>query len=343
MNGLKLFLKLFLAVLFLVSGFAKLFPIEPFELLIVNQSFIGWGFVPFISRLIIAFELFLGLALLTNIYYRKIFLPVSFLLLLAFNIQLIASMAMQTAGDNCGCFGEVLPMSPLEALLKNIVLMVVIAFLYIKNERQDDKSIKPLILLSVLSVSLVFIIAPYKPYVTVKNTEEPIVKIEEKKVIVSDTIKRITGKKEEVKKKDTVAIVPEEKQEEIKYNSIFGRFKSFSGNINVNLDEGLKLVALFSLDCEHCLETAMKIGELSKTTKVPPLYILFFGEEDYVKTFFREAKAEFPYKILTPQDFFPMITSAPPRVCLLKNGKILADWNSGHDIPVELVRFLGRE
>ena len=109
--------------------------------------------------------------------------------------------------------------------------------------------------------------------------------------------------------------------------SVFASFKEFSGNQSVNLDDGIKIVCLFSLDCEDCMETAFKLGKAKHDwNNFPPLYILFLGDEEQVKNFFDAAETTFPYKIISPQTFFPLIKNYPPRIVLLNNGKIIGDW-----------------
>ena len=45
---------------------------------------------------------------------------------------------------NCGCFGELLPMTPIEAIIKNIVAISLLGVLYYllpKNNHKTDKSV----------------------------------------------------------------------------------------------------------------------------------------------------------------------------------------------------------
>ncbi|MHC1738815.1 MAG: MauE/DoxX family redox-associated membrane protein [Ignavibacteriaceae bacterium] len=340
-----LILKYLTGILFLVSGFSKLFPIEPFELIIVNQKIMGWELVPYFSRLLIGFELFLGFSLLQNSYVKKIFLPASFILLGIFNIQLIYSMLANTAGDNCGCFGEVISMTPMEALLKNIVLMGIILWVH-RNYSQENFKLPVIIGYLVFSYFIVLYIAPIKPYVV--HTEPEPEKKETRDApatvpaddIAKDEIRENALRKpliEKAKEKEKIKV------DTVRTKSIFSRYTLFSDGKKVNLDSGIKLVALFSLDCDHCQETAKQLGQLKRVTKIPPVYILFFGEERQIKGFFDFAGTTFPYKIISPQEFFPMITAAPPRVCYLQNGKIMGDWNSSVNIVGELKKLLGRE
>jgi hypothetical protein len=75
------------------------------------------------------------------------------------------------------------------------------------------------------------------------------------------------------------------------------------------------------------MQTAFKLGQAkNEWANFPPLYILFLGEEEQVNNFFDAAATTFPYKIISPQTFFPLIKNYPPRIVLLRNGNIVGDW-----------------
>lgn len=57
-------------VLFIVSGASKLFPVEFFELELVEKGVSSWNIAPFIARIAIAFEIALGLLLITYLPSR---------------------------------------------------------------------------------------------------------------------------------------------------------------------------------------------------------------------------------------------------------------------------------
>ena len=69
------------------------------------------------------------------------------------------------------------------------------------------------------------------------------------------------------------------------------------------------------------------LAELSDEEGFPPLYCLFFGEASEVPQFFEAAGREFPWHIPSIDDFFASLESFPPRICLLKEGKIEKDWD----------------
>jgi hypothetical protein len=134
-------------------------------------------------------------------------------------------------------------------------------------------------------------------------------------------VKVDTSTKNNVVAKNTVTYTPK--------TSIYASFKNYSDGITANVDKGTSIVALLSLECEHCMETARKIGELSKEQKIPPVYFLFFGSPGELDHFFEVAQYRFPYKIIEPQVFFPLLgdNPSPPRISVLKEGNIVADYN----------------
>ena len=66
-------------------------------------------------------------------YFKKIIIPATILLLLAFTVYL--SISIFTTKDwgmsgNCGCYGQWLPMNPFESAIKNLVLIGIIIWIY---------------------------------------------------------------------------------------------------------------------------------------------------------------------------------------------------------------------
>jgi len=315
--------RILLGLLFILSAVSKLLPIEAFDLTLVNQGITNWTIAPYLSRLIISIELFLGISFFVNSLVKKISIPFSFLLLIVFCIHLTYLIAVGSGGKNCGCFGELIPMSSVEALIKNIVLIFLITWLNKKLTLTE----KPNYSLSFGLFSLVFaglfLIFQVKPY-NITPSEE----INQESIDLRNPEEN-TEQKETPNENELINPQPKSlpKEEVQRVKSIFSSFKDFSGGETVNLDSGIKLICLFSLDCEDCMETAYKLGQAKKDWKnFPPLYILFLGEEEQVNNFFDAAAITFPYKIIPPQTFFPLIKNYPPRIVLLNNGKIVGDW-----------------
>ena len=149
MTNLRITLQLFLAATFLFSAYTKAVAPGFFEVLLEQQ-----GLVPsrlygaWVTRIIIAIETWLGLCLLLSFYTRFI-LRFSFLLLVAFSVHLGYLIAIGETG-NCGCFGEMISMSPLASLGKNLLLLSVNGFLLRYKFRGNKKPLITWLLLPLL-------------------------------------------------------------------------------------------------------------------------------------------------------------------------------------------------
>ena len=64
----------------------------------------------------------IAIGILQNHFIKSFVIPITILLLTAFCIHLGIQMVEHGAmNGNCGCFGQLIPMTPLEAAIKNII------------------------------------------------------------------------------------------------------------------------------------------------------------------------------------------------------------------------------
>ena len=142
-KNLPLLIRLFISALFLLSAFAKLYPTPMYGITKIFEEgqLIPLGFseevAPYISRFIIAIEFFIAFTILQTNYLRRIVLPLSIGMIAIFSLHLSYSVFLGDS-ENCGCFGELIPMSPIEALIKNIFTILLLLYLY-KNTNNDGK------------------------------------------------------------------------------------------------------------------------------------------------------------------------------------------------------------
>ena len=138
MAYLRTALQFFLALTFLFSAYTKAVAPGFFEILLEQQGLVpsrlygAWA-----TRFIIALETWLGLCLLLS-FYTRLILRLSFALLCAFSIHLVYLIAIGETG-NCGCFGEMISMSPLASLIKNLVLLAVNGLLLCYKYKENKK------------------------------------------------------------------------------------------------------------------------------------------------------------------------------------------------------------
>jgi len=156
-------IRIFVSLVFILSAYAKLYPsalmgISTFEVKYLGGMGIKGDLAKIASRLIIGLEFSIAILLLLPYYLKKIVIPSTIALLSAFTIHL-AIQAYGGLASNCGCFGDLIPMTPLQAMMKNIftIGLLIIPLTKFKKAFTDTKNIHPIFHVG-LSVSLLMFI-----------------------------------------------------------------------------------------------------------------------------------------------------------------------------------------
>ncbi len=123
-----LLLLLLLSGIFVYSALSKLNSIEPFEWTFMDMVFSN-TLAYFAARLMIGFELLIALFLVGHFYLKKFTYPITIIFLVAMSIYLIVLLITKGNNMDCGCFGDELPMTPLQSILKNIVMLAMVFIL----------------------------------------------------------------------------------------------------------------------------------------------------------------------------------------------------------------------
>ena len=158
-KNLPMIIRVLISALFLLSAFAKLYPTPMFGITKVFEQgqLIPMGFpedlVPYLSRFILAIELLIAFAILQKNYLKTLIIPSSIGLLVLFSLHLTYSIFLGDT-ENCGCFGDLIPMSPFQALIKNLITIAVLGYLY-KNTSDDKENSYSKLSIQFLSVLLV--------------------------------------------------------------------------------------------------------------------------------------------------------------------------------------------
>ena len=325
-------IRIIVAILFIISALAKLskahlldspyFAISTFEVKQLYPMGFSEGFAPYFSRILIGIELALGLLLLQKNYLRKFIVPVTILLLLVFigHLSYVTFLSGGNSG-NCGCFGELLPMTPIEAIIKNVVAVGLLVYLYVllpKEIKYENFWVLTTVLFA--SILAIFMLAPIhppasnfevsKPEETTKDTVTELAVDTTAILLSNDSIK-----KEEVKAIKT--LVKPEINEPQKHKSGYTQYFS-------KIDSGRKTLCFFVPGCEHCRVAAKELTELKQKDKsFPEISIIFMNEEaELIPDFFKFAGAKYPYKIIEVIPFWNVLGSGKdtPGVKYLWNG-----------------------
>ncbi len=327
-NTIAWAIRIIIAFLFIVSAVAKMYPspyfaISTFEVKQLYSLGFSEAIAPFFSRILIGIELALGFLILQKHFLKTFIVPITILMLAVFvgHLTYVTFLSGGNSG-NCGCFGELIPMTPIEAIIKNIVAIALLVFLYYLLPKNNHKTENFWILTTVLFATIlgIFLLAPIQP----PNNEfsvSPVIETE----LISDSITteveqlKITEKAIETVKIDSskikkIDIIPAV----IKTKSGYAKYFS-------KIDSGKKVLCFFVPGCEHCRETAKELTEMKKLNPdFPEMTIIFMDEEaNLIPDFFKFAGANYPYKIIGVIDFWKVLGTGKdvPGVKLLQDGK----------------------
>jgi len=283
-------LSIIVGSIFIYSGYTKLFPvIETFEFTFVELGIANWYTAPFIARLFLGLEFFVGCLLILNYQLKKITIPITIILLSFFTIYLIIQIFVSGNNGNCGCFGEHLKMTPLQAIIKNAIMFGLLFIVYFIYEGWKIKYNS--LLLSFVGVTLIltpFIINPIDYNYTSNNLDEKV-------------------------------------NYPLALNLLFQPEDSSKVEIpKVDIRKGNHVVAFLSLKCPHCKIAAKKFRLIKKNNPQISIYFILNGQKSDYSNFIEETKADnIPYSFCLGKTFVKLASFRLPRIYYLDNGIVL--------------------
>lgn len=170
-NIISWVIRILISALFLVSAYAKVYhePSAYFSITTFEQKqLVPLGFdsslAAFFSRTLIALEFTLGILIMLPFQLKRVVIPITIGILAFFSIHLGIQIYLTGNAGNCGCFGALIEMTPLEAIIKNVLaigLLVILYFLQKSNQfvKNDLWFFSPVFY---LFLALLFIYIPIK-------------------------------------------------------------------------------------------------------------------------------------------------------------------------------------
>ena len=320
-------IRILIAALFLVSAFAKIYPdpsmlfsISKFEFTQLYPMGFGRDFSAFLSRFLIGIEFALGFLILLPFNLKKVVIPSTILMLAFFCVHLTIEILTGGNKGNCGCFGSLLPMTPLQALIKNLLSIGLLILLYLKfsNELKSKNSLAAIGSLTLACIATLFLMIPMKFQPESKKNvpviEEPKNEVQiNNDTIVNEKIQTQVTVKDTSKTKKIENLGPKKK-------------KSGFAKIFPKIDEGKKVLCFFAPTCDHCMATAKELTELKRSNpNFPDIQMIFMDEgPEEIPAFFKFAGAEYPYYVMDIIEFWQTIGNGreTPGVVYLWNGNV---------------------
>jgi uncharacterized membrane protein YphA (DoxX/SURF4 family)/thiol-disulfide isomerase/thioredoxin len=330
-------IRILIAGLFLVSAYGKIYPdpsaygtISMFEVKQLYPLGFNAELAKIFSRSLIGIEFGLGLLLLFPFDLKKWVIPSVVLMLGVFVVHLSIQMAVSGNKGNCGCFGALLPMTPLEAILKNVLSIGLLLILWKRYGTQLPEKSNIWFLTTVLSLCmlLMFIFIPTYKAATVVQTPTPVV--EQATAINTATDVSQTQDPKALKTPVTVA----DTASKVKKPKDLGPKPKKSGyeKYFANINDGKKLLCFFAPSCDHCRAAAKQLVAMKNSIPdFPELQILFMDEAaEEIPDFFKFAGAQFNFKTLDIIEFWGVLggNRDVPGVAYLWNGNVVKFYHS---------------
>ncbi|MFO0356093.1 MAG: MauE/DoxX family redox-associated membrane protein [Sphingobacteriaceae bacterium] len=290
---LKIFLALFSAALglvFIYSGYTKLDPvIETFEFTFVDIGIGNWYTAPVIARLLIGLEFMIGILLIINYNLKKFTLPLTIGLLGFFCIYLLLQIIFSGNSGNCGCFGEHLKMTPLQAIIKNVVMIVAALPIYFYWNGWSIRFNKLFIsFFGLTAVMIPFIVNPVDYTYTSNNLDEEVNYPLELDLLF--------------KPEDTSKV-----ERPIK-----------------DIRKGKYVLAFLSLKCPHCRIAAKKFHLIHKNNPEIPLYFVLNGDKKDLKAFYDDTRTnDIPATFALGKSFVNLSGTNLPKIYYIDNSIVI--------------------
>ena len=303
---LGILLSISLGLIFIISAITKMIPMEPFEYQFVDIGVATWKTAPYIARIFIGIEFFIGFLLILNIALKKFTLKVSIAFLVFLTGYLIYKIIIDGNAGSCGCFGEALPMSPLEGIIKNIVLIAccIVCYFAIEKEFWSTKAKKVMTpLLFITAMCLGFFVYPID-------------------IVFTSTLD--TSK---VNYKVPLELMYQETQKE---------------KPSINLLKGKHIIAFLSLSCPHCKIAAKKLHVIHKKNPTLPIYIALNGDIEKKEPFLENTQiADIPHNLfLGPKDWISVAGINLPIIMYVQDGIVIKKFNGSQIEQADMEKWM---
>jgi uncharacterized membrane protein YphA (DoxX/SURF4 family) len=279
-----------IGLLFIYSGYSKLEPIEPFEFTFVDMGIAGWRTAPFIARFMIGLEFFIGLMLIFGLFIKRITIKLTVISLILFCLYLTFVIINTGNNGNCGCFGNKISMTPLDALIKNGITLIACFFIYkyyngLNYGRQSKWLLGFLFLGS-------FAIPHILNYVDLDYSSAYLTKKEDHFKLELDSLYKDAKKNKPP----------------------------------TDLGKGKHIIAFMSMSCPHCRIAAKKLRIISEKNPTISMYLVLNGDDEKINPFFEDTKAtNIHYCILNGKNFIYLAGLNMPAIYMVNNS-VVENW-----------------
>jgi uncharacterized membrane protein YphA (DoxX/SURF4 family) len=281
-------LRIVLGIIFLYSGYSKLFNTLPLEMSLTDTGLFNWGIAPFVSRFFVGLEFLLGFMLILGFRLKKITTPLAIGLLSVFSLYLLFLLITQNSNVDCNCFGDKILMTASQALVKNIVMILMLGcFLKFSTafELDFDKNSN----FYYLFISAMII---YSPFISNKM-DANFANFDKNKTNYTPPLHLLNPSNDTAISK-------------------------------INYKSGKQILAFLSISCKHCNYTAKKLGIMKRQNPNLPISLIINGDKKELNTFIEKNNARnLSFQFFKGKETLIQIAGPnAPVIMLLNNGVV---------------------
>ena len=292
--------------MFIIAATLKLMSIDEFELYIYSFDIFNFLLTTLFSRMLIAAEMVLGLMLVFRMNY-KITRQITLVSLILFTLFLLYVLAFRD-DDNCHCFGDLVKLSPLESIVKNVVLIGVLFFVKTQRHRDTETQSRFVDLfvnrfidfrkvLLVVAVMIPFVVTPMDSvYKMIYSSEKEISSVD-----LYESFDKLVA------------------MDFIDNDIVFDSVSVFEA-------KGDKIVALVSSGCKYCRLGVKKLSMIMKNKDISPdnVNIFIWGSREGILNFREETMTEgCSYWHIMPHEAVDITLGRFPIFIILKEKEIV--------------------
>ena len=314
-------IRILIGLFFIATAVLKILSIKEFELYIYSYGILNYTLCTLAARCLIAFEMCAGLCLIMKWYYKLAWWLVQ-ISLVAFTIFLIFA---QLRGDtNCHCLGDFVELNPLQSMIKNIALMLVL--LFVRNQESWNfkygAAIKPAVMFVVALIP--FIVAPPELlYGKIYTTDRNINTISFEKSLNDSSFMYCYP-----------VIYPDYEFDSTTFVYDAKDFKI----------EGKNVIMLAHAGCKYCKQGAKRLALFFKENKLDrnKCKVLIFGGPENVYDFIAETEGYgFEYREINPVTSIEICDGQFPTFMLMQNDSIIKSFDLWGLEETTILDFLG--
>jgi uncharacterized membrane protein YphA (DoxX/SURF4 family) len=293
-----------IGALFIFSGYTKLIAIEPFEWTLAETGLLSFDLANIMARVLIGLEFGLGLLFILNLNFKNYTYSFAAILLLIFNIYLLYILFTYGNSGNCGCFGQTVYMTPLQAYLKNMLMLFLIWLLSTYTFKNIYDKYAKYFMLCGLLIGLLYtcIVAPPEfIYIKEKNNFKPYT---------------------------------------INLDAMYSDSATSKPSFDYKHDR--KIIAVLSTSCHFCQKAARRMHSLQMRQTNTPFYFVIGSDSSRLKTFLTTTQAyNIPMQLNKNENFLMEIAGGSlPAIFWVQDGQVIKKSNYYNINEAELITWI---